>query len=53
VKVAAEEHVMVDGSLVDWIDRARPDYLEMLNLALTRCQIRRVWLFKARVDRRA
>ena len=40
---------MLEGSVVEWIDRVRAEYVEMPDLALTRWQMRRLWLFDARI----
>ena len=39
--------MMLEGSVVEWIDRVRAEYIEMPDLALTRWQMRRLWLFDA------
>jgi hypothetical protein len=34
-------------AVAEWIDRVRAEYLEMPGLALTRLEMRRMWLFDA------
>ncbi len=34
-----------DGTVEDWVERVRAEYLEMPGLTLTSCQMRRLWLF--------
>jgi hypothetical protein len=40
---------MLEASVVDWVDRVRAEYLEMPGLALTKWQMRRLWLLDARL----
>ena len=40
--------VVVEGSVAEWMNRVRAEYLEMPGLSLTTWQMRRLWLIHAR-----
>jgi len=41
--------LILERPFAEWIDRVRAEYLEMPGLSLTQWQMRRLWLFDAKV----